>query len=748
MIRTFWYGMVHSSSRDSSVLRIFYLVQFDLQISWIRVYTPNTRRSAGFPWSLGWYYDLLMATPGCWPQQTTQSVGESEMNLNRFAGVLLILLHVSVTACVTSAADLSVKSALKQRIIDPQLPLAEIQAYTEARILPMPELTNVADWEAYANHTRQNVLDNVVFRGEAQAWRSIPTRVEWLETIEGGPGYHIQKLRYEVVPGLWVAALLYEPDQLNGKVPVVMNVNGHERPDGKAVNYKQLRCINLVKRGMIALNIEWLGMGQLNTPGFDHYRMNQLNLCGTSGLAPFYLSMSRGLDILLRHRNADPKRVAVAGLSGGGWQTIFISSLDERVTFCNPVAGYSSFRTRSRFLSDMGDSEQTPCDLASITDYAQLTAMLAPRPVLLTKNAEDNCCFRAEHALPPLLEAAQPVYRMYGKPDHLRYHVNHDPGTHNFGLDNRLQLYAAIGDFFYPDHPDFLRTEIASDDEVKSKEELFVELPDNNLDFNTLALQISSRHERSLPHRAEELKAWQREQRPRLAQLVRAHDYQTVAIEHSSQSSSIGSAIWRWLRIDGNWTVPSVEIFTPQSDPAKLTIVISDQGRASAILDTSILLSAGHRVLALDPFYFGESKIAERDFLFAILLSSIGDRPLGLQASQILSVARWAKAEQGVEQIRIVADGPRTSLIALVAAALSEDVIDGVETFGSLGSLHELIEQNKGMNEVPESLCFGLLKHFDIAQLAALVLPRGIQFHNMAGSADRDVRLVIERLRP
>ena len=56
--------------------------------------------------------------------------------------------------------------------------------------------------------------------------------------------------------------------------------------------------------------------------------------------------MTRGLDLLLAYPNADPKRVAVSGLSGGGWQTIFVSGLDPRVTLSNPVAGYSSFRTR------------------------------------------------------------------------------------------------------------------------------------------------------------------------------------------------------------------------------------------------------------------------------------------------------------------------------------------------------------------------------------------------------------------
>ncbi len=55
--------------------------------------------------------------------------------------------------------------------------------------------------------------------------------------------------------------------------------------------------------------------------------------------------------------------------------------------------------------------------------------MLAPRPTLLTYNAKDNCCFASGHALPPLLEAARPVYQLYRREERLHSHVNHDPGT-------------------------------------------------------------------------------------------------------------------------------------------------------------------------------------------------------------------------------------------------------------------------------------------------------------------------------
>src|SRR5207248_4644484 len=191
------------------------------------------------------------------------------------------------------------------------------------------------------------------------------------------------------------------------------------------------------------------GRGQLATNGFAHGRLNQLDLLGTSGVSVFYLSLKRSLDLLVSHEHADTQRVAVAGLSGGGWQTIFLSSLDTRVKLANPVAGYSGLLTRVDHHKDLGDSEQTPCDLAAVADYTHLTALMAPRPTLLTYNAKDDCCFESAYALPPLLRAGLPIFRLYGQEPALRSHINYDPGTHNYEKDNRQAFYRMLRDHFY-----------------------------------------------------------------------------------------------------------------------------------------------------------------------------------------------------------------------------------------------------------------------------------------------------------
>jgi hypothetical protein len=626
----------------------------------------------------------------------------------------------------------------------------EVEAFCEARVIRLPaadspERKSPQAWTKYTDGLRKRVLDTVVFRGEAANWRNANGRIEWLDTIDGGEGYKIKKLRFEALPDLWVPALLYEPTTLAGKAPVFLNVNGHDSK-GKAADYKQLRCINQAKRGIISLNLEWFNMGQLRTPGFTHYKLNQLDLCGTSGLAPFYLAMKRGLDILLDHPNADPSRVGVAGLSGGGWQTIVFSSLDTRVTLANPVAGYSSYFTRIHYYSDLGDSEQTPVDLAATADYAHLTAMLAPRVALLTYNEKDNCCFAAPHALPPLLAAARPIYQLLGAAGALHEHVNYDPGTHNFELDNRQALYKVLGQHWFSGDAGFSATEIDSAKELKTADELAVELPNGNLDFEQIALRLAQALPRSLPKpsKADQVASWQTATRAAVARTLRTGSHQQLAIDYTvsagefSRKSINGSLITSWkLKIGDAWTIPALEIAPP--GPKSTAIILAEGGRVSAAEQIEKLVASGSRVIAVDPFYFGESKIKNKDFLFALLVSSVGERPLGIQASQLGAVARWLQNDRKLSDIRLIAFGPRTSLIALAAAAIEPHAIASLDLHDCRGSLKELFEQGVAVNTTPEPFCFGLLEAADIRELAMLVAPRPLHFHSPSDRAKTEL---------
>ena len=643
--------------------------------------------------------------------------------------MLNAVLLFALAATTAFADDAAIREALAQPILSPGQTLAEVQDFVDSRVPRMPDVKTAAEWSSLTKQYRADALAKVVFRGEAAAWKALPTKPEWLGEIEGGPGYRIKKLRFEAVPGMWIPALLYEPTELRAKVPVVLNVNGHDA-NGKAADYKQIRCINLAKKGILALNLEWIGMGQLGAKGNAHGLINGVDLCGTSGIAIHYLAMTRAIDILLAHDHADPSRVGVTGLSGGGWQTAFVSGLDNRVTLANPVAGYSSFRTRVRYLSDLGDSEQTPNDLATVVDYTHLTAMRAPHATLLTFNAKDQCCFAAPHALPPLLDASRPIYRLFGADGNLRSHTNEDPGTHNYLLDNRNAFYQMISDQWSRTDHVINPREISSDSEVKTAEALAVDLPQDNLTIIGIAKNLASAlpKTREKPSRAEDL--------ARLRSLVKpvigAMDAKTI---HEAKDGET-SIIHRKLQIGLAWSVPIVEF--SRADSKKTTILIGDAGRASLGDDVKKLLDAGRRVLAVDVYGFGEAVTPSHAYLFALTIDTVGERTLGVEVGQLIAVSRWIH-ERDASPTEIMAIGPRSSTIALVAAALEDRAIGGMTLRAPMASLKEPIEETRSYADSPELFCFGLLEWFDLKDVAGFVAPRPIRLEDPSPRAQQEL---------
>jgi hypothetical protein len=624
------------------------------------------------------------------------------------ARVLLALLAIPL------AAQSTIQEALDRAILAPEQTRVDTQVWTASRVPVLPLPKSRVEWNDYASALRRRILDEVVYRGAAREWRQQTVEVVRLGELRGH-GYIVRKLRFEAVPGLHVPALLYEPDPPPAQpAAVVLNVNGHEG-NGVATPYIQARCINLARKGLYALNVEWIGRGQLRTEGLDHYRMNQLDLVGTSGLAVFYESLRRSVDIALALPQADRSRLAVTGLSGGGWQTIFLSALDTRVTLANPVAGHSSFVTRAQWPAlDLGDSEQTPSGLAAVADYAHLNALVAPRPLLLTYNAKDNCCFRADYAAGAMVQMVAPVYQLLHVAHRLAYHVNHDPG-HNYERDNREAFYRFLHVHFFGSGSAFSPEEIDVSAEIRSAEELAVPIPTPNADFRDLARRAGV----GLPRPGKPLAG-------RLGHLVRFRRYQPAAIQAAQPASlqrGVQASFWK-LRMD-HWMVPAVELAPPGAQSTSL--LLADEGRRALAESAQTLLASGRRVVALDPFYFGESGLGQRDFLFALLLDSLNERPLGIQAGQVAAAARWLAARHGAP-VEIEALGPRMSLIAMVAAALEPQAISGVKLHQAWRTLREVFDKNISARQMPELFCFGLLEEFDVPQIEALIEPRPVAF--------------------
>ncbi|MCC7496010.1 MAG: acetylxylan esterase [Bryobacterales bacterium] len=621
--------------------------------------------------------------------------------------VTLLLLTAN---CFAQSGPPQISRILKPSIVDGEVVTSRIQQYLLDKGKPLPAATSASDWTAQAARLRQAYLEKIVYRGWPEEWVNAPLRVEKAGGVPAGPGYRMEKLRYEIVPGFWTTAILYLPDPLPAHAPAILNVNGHVAPLGKSVEYKQKRCISQARHGVIALNPEWIGFGELANAENEHWFAAHIDLAGAAGVGVFYLAMRKGLDLLWEHRNVDRKRIAVTGLSGGGWQTITLSALDDRVAVAVPVAGYCDFTARVEREDDVGDLEQNPADSQTLLDYPHLTAMRAPRPTLLIYNIEDTCCFRAPLVKPAIYDAVRPFFSLYGKQNDLAWHQNADPGTHNYQLDNRMAAYRFL--YRYLGLPD-TGTEGPVDAEIKSYDELRVGLPPDNLTLLGLARKLAAANRRPGGSRAD------------LAQVVR---YRNLNLRHpwalpNTTNKGIDARPYRFDFANG-LPATGVRIKALSNQPAVATIILDDRGRVHSSAAVSDRVNRGEDVLAADLLFLGDASPSKSwPMRLPQLIDAAGDRVLGINAAQLVTLANWMKATSRVTAVRLETSGIRSQTIALVAAALNPGLFREIIARDGMDSLAHLLAAPVLYTKAPELFCPALYQRFDLSELERFATP-------------------------
>ena len=107
---------------------------------------------------------------------------------------------------------------------------------------------------------------------------------------------------------------------------------------------------------------------------------------------------------------------------------------------------------------------------------------------------------------------------------------------------------------------------------------------------------------------------------------------------------------------------------------------------------------------------------------------SVGERPLGVQAAQLLAAANWARQQFPGAPVSLRAVGWNASVAALIAGALADEPFREVTGRDTLGSLKSLIEKKIPYDDYPALFCFGLLRDFDVPELTALCKPARVTF--------------------
>ncbi len=248
-------------------------------------------------------------------------------------------------------------------------------------------------------------------------------------------GYTIENVAIETMPGLYVCGSLYRPSNPKGKIPVILNPDGHF-DKGRYRADCQYRCAMLARMGAMAFSYDLFAWGEslLQFQAVDHRRSLAMTVQA--------LNSMRILDWMLTLKDADPDRAAITGGSGGGSQTMLITALDDRIRLSVPVVMLSCYH-----------SGGCPCEsgmpvhlCGDGTNNVEIASMAAPRPQLLISDGKDWTAHVPEIEYPYVKK----VYGFYGDAALVK-NVHLPQEGHDYGPSKRKAMYEFVAQQFHLD---------------------------------------------------------------------------------------------------------------------------------------------------------------------------------------------------------------------------------------------------------------------------------------------------------
>jgi Acetyl xylan esterase (AXE1) len=526
-------------------------------------------------------------------------------------------------------------------------------------------------------------------------------------------GFHVEKLVFESLPGIFVTALVYVPDG-GGRHPAVLVPCGHSS-NGK-VHYQAL-CQRLALRGYVAICWDPVGQGERSqfwdaTAGKSRYNL----ICGEHAILGnlAYLAGAnlarweiwdgmRALDYLLTRSDVDASRVSITGTSGGGFQTAMIAALDPRIGTAVPSCYITALpmRVANRIFKDPdSDPEQDPYGMiADGIDHPGLLLLMYPRPVFVAAAVLDF--FPIEGTRQTVRQVAA-LYRRFGHGDRIGmvegYH------EHAYSLENQEAAFRFLDRFNRQPAPhDAPAVTELGEQTLRCTRTGQVRL--DHPDGRSLLDEIRD-YARGHAHGpvASLAALYHGAGDPGISRWPIAA-YAGVEPEREIRWETVGGSTLEGIRVDkyvlhhsGGLRLPLVHVHAAGSaTPARAVLWMSDHGKARAE-DWPTLrkyVSDGHDVVSFDGRGLGETRMrytamsiddpslaqADFDHAYGNALSSVladyvynsllTGRPYYLQLIEDVEIAsRFAREHLGAQSLAVAAQGDAYTLAHDAAAVL------------------------------------------------------------------------------
>lgn len=303
-----------------------------------------------------------------------------------------------------------------------------------------PKIDTRAQWRERAKDIREQILVS------AGLW-PMPAKTPLSAKISGKvthEDYSVEKVYFQTYPGFYLAGNLYRPvGKGAGPFPAILNPHGHSehgRLEDSTNSSTVARCINFARQGMIAFAYDMVGYNDTHFPespagppfGATHRNFATNDpadqLWGVSLMGLQTWNSIRALDLLASLPDADKKRLAVTGESGGGTQTYMLGAVDSRLAAQAPVVMVSHTMQGGCVCENMPG-------LRVEYSNVEIAAAACPRPQILVAATGDWT------KTTPTMEgpAIKHIYALFGAANKLRY-VRFD-APHNYNQASREAVY-------------------------------------------------------------------------------------------------------------------------------------------------------------------------------------------------------------------------------------------------------------------------------------------------------------------
>jgi dienelactone hydrolase len=256
-------------------------------------------------------------------------------------------------------------------------------------------------------------------------------------------GVIIEDLLIAGFGGQSIPATLYRPAAAPGPVPgMVLNV-GHVGPTGQNATYIRDLGWRFAKNGVAAIGYDWWGMGTRFAPDARHIPLGVRSyLAGLLPQEPCLDEPLRVFDYLATRPEVDAARIGVTGQSGGGWASMYMTAIDERVA----AAVVVDIVATNHYILELGwgDPDAIPPATLATTGHGETLALIAPRPALVLSGDDDAIGPTA--IADEALAITRDVYALLGAGDRI-VHAGY-PGVHEYSPPKVAHTLAFIGEHF------------------------------------------------------------------------------------------------------------------------------------------------------------------------------------------------------------------------------------------------------------------------------------------------------------